>query len=303
LNKFCAFAASVAVIFSVSLQPVHAAITQAYASGNDSFYSVDPATGALTSVISGPNFYDLGFAPDGTLYGLSRGTDSLYRIESSGAATKLTALGTNSGGGAFTVSPDGQYIYYTAFDGIYTPKKMYRYGIQTNVIDDLGIINDTALRYAKDFEFGADGTLYAVSNDGAGYIGETDCYENLDALYTVDLNSLATTRVSDYGMGLDVGCLSYINNLQFDPEGFMHMTVNSRGAFEQYNGAAHFMGVIDIDAGQATMSDRMFSINGNGQPINSGLDVAYFTTAVPVPAAVWLFGSALAGLGWLRRRK
>lgn len=26
-------------------------------------------------------------------------------------------------------------------------------------------------------------------------------------------------------------------------------------------------------------------------------------TAVPVPAAVWLFGSALAGLGWLRRPK
>jgi hypothetical protein len=27
------------------------------------------------------------------------------------------------------------------------------------------------------------------------------------------------------------------------------------------------------------------------------------TTAVPVPAAAWLFGSALAGLGWMRRKK
>jgi hypothetical protein len=26
-------------------------------------------------------------------------------------------------------------------------------------------------------------------------------------------------------------------------------------------------------------------------------------SSVPVPAAVWLFGSALAGLGWMRRRK
>jgi hypothetical protein len=25
-------------------------------------------------------------------------------------------------------------------------------------------------------------------------------------------------------------------------------------------------------------------------------------TAVSVPAAIWLFGSALAGLGWLRRK-
>ena len=36
----------------------------------------------------------------------------------------------------------------------------------------------------------------------------------------------------------------------------------------------------------------------------SALDNIVLTTAtaVPVPAAVWLFGSALAGLGWLRRK-
>ncbi|MGI9309171.1 MAG: VPLPA-CTERM sorting domain-containing protein [Gammaproteobacteria bacterium] len=26
-------------------------------------------------------------------------------------------------------------------------------------------------------------------------------------------------------------------------------------------------------------------------------------SAVPIPAAAWLFGSALAGLGWLRRKQ
>jgi hypothetical protein len=30
---------------------------------------------------------------------------------------------------------------------------------------------------------------------------------------------------------------------------------------------------------------------------------SYLVTTVPIPAAVWLFGSALAGLGWMRRRK
>ena len=30
---------------------------------------------------------------------------------------------------------------------------------------------------------------------------------------------------------------------------------------------------------------------------------AWSVSVIPVPAAVWLFGSALAGLGWMRRRK
>ena len=37
--------------------------------------------------------------------------------------------------------------------------------------------------------------------------------------------------------------------------------------------------------------------------IGSGIyDDFVVGTAVPVPAAVWLFGSALAGLGWFRRK-
>jgi hypothetical protein len=39
------------------------------------------------------------------------------------------------------------------------------------------------------------------------------------------------------------------------------------------------------------------TLGESGQVIASGTTVS----AVPIPAAVWLFGSALAGLGWLRR--
>jgi hypothetical protein len=37
--------------------------------------------------------------------------------------------------------------------------------------------------------------------------------------------------------------------------------------------------------------------------INSDTTARYavFSTVVPIPAAVWLFGSALAGLGWIKR--
>jgi hypothetical protein len=46
-------------------------------------------------------------------------------------------------------------------------------------------------------------------------------------------------------------------------------------------------------------------INGGGYgSFNFALDNFTFSTTslVPIPAAVWLFGSALAGLGWMRRK-
>jgi len=32
-------------------------------------------------------------------------------------------------------------------------------------------------------------------------------------------------------------------------------------------------------------------------------EIRFFVTTVPIPAAVWLFGSALAGLGWMRKKQ
>ena len=40
-----------------------------------------------------------------------------------------------------------------------------------------------------------------------------------------------------------------------------------------------------------------------GEPFRPFVSGSVFGVAVPIPAAVWLFGSALAGLGWIRRRK
>lgn len=47
-------------------------------------------------------------------------------------------------------------------------------------------------------------------------------------------------------------------------------------------------------------------LNGQGNEWTDVFyDVTYVVTAttVPIPAAAWLFGSALAGLGWLRRKQ
>jgi hypothetical protein len=34
-----------------------------------------------------------------------------------------------------------------------------------------------------------------------------------------------------------------------------------------------------------------------------GYDDFYYSTVVPIPAAVWLFGSGLGLLGWFRRKQ
>ena len=44
-------------------------------------------------------------------------------------------------------------------------------------------------------------------------------------------------------------------------------------------------------------------VGTGGIPQEQFLEFSTSWSVVPLPAAVWLFGSALAGLGWLRRRR
>jgi hypothetical protein len=44
------------------------------------------------------------------------------------------------------------------------------------------------------------------------------------------------------------------------------------------------------------------SASGDGPFILEGVNYGLKASTVPIPAAVWLFGSALAGLGWIRRK-
>ena len=46
-----------------------------------------------------------------------------------------------------------------------------------------------------------------------------------------------------------------------------------------------------------------YGSGGQGYFRNTGVTGNFQITLVPVPAAVWLFGSALAGLGWMRRKQ
>ena len=70
----------------------------------------------------------------------------------------------------------------------------------------------------------------------------------------------------------------------------------STGAIYEVNyGGATGNGIVTSKASTTDWGDSQFATGGFH-------DKSTAWSVVPVPAAVWLFGSALAGLGWMRRK-
>jgi hypothetical protein len=88
---------------------------------------------------------------------------------------------------------------------------------------------------------------------------------------------------------------------------FGYTTTNiSYGFFYDENGKYTLAGTAGSHLGNTTIysPDYFGSYAGDDVYGNSVVGVYLVRTSqVPVPAAVWLFGSALGGLGWMRRRK
>ena len=82
----------------------------------------------------------------------------------------------------------------------------------------------------------------------------------------------------------------------------------AKRAIVSYDGGETILDLNDLIgpvAGWASL-DEAYDINENGQivgygTLSTGERGAFVLSVVPVPAAVWLFGSGLALLGWLRR--
>jgi hypothetical protein len=69
------------------------------------------------------------------------------------------------------------------------------------------------------------------------------------------------------------------------------------GAIYEVNfGGAAGAGIVTSKAAAGDWGDSTFSTSGFHDKSTA------WSTTVPVPGAVWLFGSALAGMGWMRRK-
>jgi hypothetical protein len=85
-----------------------------------------------------------------------------------------------------------------------------------------------------------------------------------------------------------------------DPEGWKEIRGTLAG------GGLTFLSGVAVGTGDwLNLASVTFRAEGNGfGPGGGAIEIDNINvSAVPVPAAVWLFGSALAGLGWMRRKQ
>ena len=79
-------------------------------------------------------------------------------------------------------------------------------------------------------------------------------------------------------------------------------TSTTFGAFYQMvaMGQMEISNNLDTAGGTFTTSLNAGALTGGSPPLDTGIRITF--TAVPLPPAVWLFGSALGLLGWMRRK-
>lgn len=267
----------------------------AYVSSNASFYALDPATGVMTSQPTPPGYFNMDFAPDGTLYALDRSTDALYRINAPGSATYLRSIGVDSIGGGFTVSNDGQFAYFTNHASATDETDiLYRYSIGTGQLQTMGAISGPF--GISDIEFGLDGTLYAVT--GKALIA-SNCSVTDRALYSINLGTLAGTKLGPTELGLSLGCHGIVSSLDATADGVMRMLVKPGDTC--CTNQPRYFGTIDISTGQGTI-DFSKTLTLNGSTFTAGASAAFYSV-VPLPPTVWLLGQALFLAGALRTRR
>ena len=143
------------------------------------------------------------------------------------------------------------------------------------------------------FVYDADTNTYSdisILSDWYGeltFTGENNLYPSyfsppaLDAPLT-DFSDTGMTLAGTMGWCSIAGCIQKELTLVFDTA-----LTNAGGTVGLVSGVSN---------------ERVYTNMGEGL-LNSRTLVSGVITTVPIPAAVWLFGSALAGLGWLRRKQ
>ena len=311
----------VAVAMSISLSTQ--ALAALYATGVgtgpgaglSALYTVDPLNGAssLEWNFPGIHIYAGGLAYDATTDNLyatgvedsSTGTSRLFSINrSTGATTAFGGLSSsiNLSSGGLAINPLTGVMYATGGfnDGVnaYQSTGLFTIDKTTGAATLVGFAGGNCCTgdfgiMLNGLGFRSDGTLFA---NGWALGGPSYPDSSTSHLYTVDLATGTATNIGPSGVTLGRS-LKY-SGLAFSDDG----TLLSLGSLDAASGALYSVNTAN---GTATSLSGTGLPYGTG-PIHFGVDggLAFAPTApVPVPAAVWLFGSGLLGLIGVARRK
>jgi hypothetical protein len=109
--------------------------------------------------------------------------------------------------------------------------------------------------------------------------------------------SYLTNGVNDY-----VGFLFCAEPVGGNCVGFASSEASRLGGNPDFSGKA--ITGLELRVNSLTLETPAHDPNGDGIWTNFDLDMNFVVSGsvIPVPAAVWLFGSALASLGWMKRK-
>ena len=255
----------------------------AYSCWNGNFYSLDLQSGAGTAISSPPGFYHMDFAPDGTLYALSRSLDKLYRFvnPATGQVQLLGDLPGNSTGSGFTVAPTGDLVYFTL------GSSLYRYSIGGGTVTGLGVIS--GMSQPTSIEMAADGTMFAM--DGFNWGSKR--------LYEIDLSTLTASAIGPALLGITMDSGATASSLSFAPDGTLYATIDPTAYVpgEPASAVDNYIGTIDPATGLATIDWGARIHLGAAYYRSDSLAIIAAPTAIPEPATMALLGLAACGLG------
>ena len=128
-----------------------------------------------------------------------------------------------------------------------------------------------------------------------------DCLENAGQLSQPTLNAVANV----------IATLNEANVQFVGPSAAQGSTFFNLPSQNSFEGTIDYVQVDNVDGVWQIQAGGCYSSSGipisgvqcGYTPVFDDSIVTFSPTMVPIPAAVWLFGSALAGLGWMRRKK
>lgn len=256
-----------AIIGALGTSAAAQAATVIIGTNNNVLNFVDTETVSTTGSVAvtgvSGSLTDVAYDQNGNLYGIS--FNGLYSINTNtGAASHIGNFGSTGGMNALTFDSAGN-----AYAASTSNSNLYSVNVSTGAATSLGAIGGGFNTSAGDLAF-ADGTLYGTDNGSP------------DGLFSIDTAPVAGTFIGDTGLNSAYG-LAFADNTMFG-----------------FSGSDTGLYTIDLTTGLAMSLGLIDGFTGGSGVYGAS---AFVVTAVPLPAALPMFGAALAGLAFMRRFK